>query len=255
MAEVQVRDIQLYYEVHGNPDGEPLVLLHGFTGAGIETFHHLIDQLGERYQLFIPDLRGHGRSTNPGGKISHLEFSRDTVAFTQAMGLDQVHFCGHSSGGMHLLFVAISHPELIQSLTLVSSTYTFDEHLQSMAKEVRASASDEWIEDLRAIHGETHGDGYADTILDLWLESVLRPGELPFTLQDLGGISSPTMILHGDRDPFFPVSVPVRMYEAIPNAELCILPNCGHGLPVEQPTLFGRVLLEFLSRYSYQALE
>ena len=248
MPKIMIRNLELYYEVHGRSDGEPLVLLHGFTATGIETFKPFLAQLGESYRLIVPDMRGHGRTTNPSGEILHAELARDTAAFATAMGLERAHFCGHSSGGMHLLFLALEHPELLHSLTLVSATYTFDNYVKAIVREIRDSASARWINNLKALHGETHGADYADTILDLWLNSVLRTDELPFTPDDLGGIVCPTLVMHGDRDIFFPIHVPTTMYQAIPNAELCILPNCGHGLPFDKPALFMTALLEFLSR-------
>jgi pimeloyl-ACP methyl ester carboxylesterase len=238
----------MYYEVHGRSDAEPLVLLHGFTATGPETFEPFLAQLGKTYRLFVPDMRGHGRTTNPSGVILHSELARDTAAFATALGLDRAHFCGHSSGAMHLLFLALEHPELVHSMTLVSGTYTIDDHVKAQASQIRASASPEWVDSLQARHGETHGTDYADTILDLWLNSVLRPNELPFAPNDLNAIACPTCIMHGDRDVFFPIHVPITMYQAIPNAELCILPNCDHGLPHERPTLFVTALLGFLSR-------
>ena len=247
MPMVQVRDLNLHYEMHGRSDAEPLVLLHSFTATG-QIFNPFLNQLGENYRLYIPDWRGHGRTTNPSGKIVHAELARDTAAFAAELGLDRAHFCGHSSGGMHLLFLALEHPQLIHSLTLVSSTYTFDDQLKAQVPKVRASASAGWIDSLKALHGETHGVDYAQTILDLWVSSVLRTNELPFSPEDLGKIACPTLIIHGDHDEFFPVHVPVTMYQAIPNSSLCILPNCGHNLPHESPTLFVTTLLEFLGQ-------
>ena len=248
MSKIHIRDIEMYYELHGRSDAEPLVLLHGFTSTGQETFKPFIDKLGKSYQLFVLDMRGHGRTTNPRREIQHAELARDTAAFVIALGLDRAHFCGHSSGGMQLPFLALEHPELVQSMTLVSATYIFDDHCKAQASALRASVSPEWLEVLKALHSETHGADYPDTILNLWLNSVLRPNELPFTTDDLSNIKCPTLIMHGDRDSFFPVYVPSTMYQAIPNSELCILPNCGHALMVDSPTMFVTALLEFLSR-------
>lgn len=251
MPMAHVRDIDLYYEIHGRSNAEPLVLLHGFTGTGCETFESFFDQLGKYYRLFVPDWRGHGRTTNPRNKIEHAELASDISAFANAIGLDRAHFCGHSSGGMFLLFLALEHPHLVNSLTLVSATYTFDDHTKAQARHARATAPTEWIEILKVLHGETHGTDYAHTILDQWLDSVLRPNELPFTPDDLAQITCPTLIIHGDRDQFFPVHVPFTMYQAIPNSELCILPNCGHGLPLGRPTLFETILIAFLSQHPF----
>lgn len=248
MPMIQVRDLDMYYETHGRSDAEPLVLLHGFTGTGQETFGPFINQLGESYRLIIPDWRGHGRTTNPSGNIVHSELAHDTAAFVTALGLSRAHFCGHSSGAMHLLFLALEQPHLVHSLTLVSGTYTFDDHVKALVGEIMNSLPLEWIEELNTLHEETHGPDYGHTILNLWADSVLRPDELPFTPGDLGRITCPTLIIHGDRDRHFPVQVPVTMYQAIPNAELCILPKCGHGVPYESPELFVTALLEFLTR-------
>ena len=59
-----INGMEMYYEIHGQ--GEPLVLLHGFSGSG-SLWSPQIPELAKHYQLVIPDLRGHGRSTNPSG--------------------------------------------------------------------------------------------------------------------------------------------------------------------------------------------
>lgn len=251
MPQVQVRDLDMHYEIHGHSDAEPLVLLHGFTATG-QAFDPFIGQLSEHYRLYIPDWRGHGRTTNPAGNIVHAELAHDTAAFAAALHLDRAHFCGFSSGGMHLLFLALEHPRLVNSLILASATYTFDDHAKAKVREARDSASAEWINSLNATHGETHGAYYANTILDLWVHSVLRPGELPLTPDDLSRITCPTLIMHGDRDDFFPVHIPITMYQAIPDSQLCILPNCHHGFPWEiSPALFTMILSEFLTKHPF----
>jgi pimeloyl-ACP methyl ester carboxylesterase len=247
MPMIRVRDIDMHYEVHGPSDAEPLVLIHGFTETG-RAFAPFIDPLGERYQLIVPDWRGHGRTTNPQNKIAHAGLGRDMGAFVTSLGIPRAHFCGTSSGGMQLLFLALEQPPLVHSLTLVAATYRIDDHARTQASEVIASISPERVEKLEARHGPTHGSGYSRTLLNRWQDAVFRPNELSFTPDDLGRIACPTLIIHGDRDRFFPVRVPVAMYEAIPNAELCVVPNCGHVVTRQNPTLFTTALLDFLGR-------
>ncbi len=249
MPNIRVRDIEMNYKIHGSRKGEPLILLHGFTGSG-DDFNPFLGKLGEQYKLYIPDLRGHGQTINPTANIVHAELARDTASFVSKLGLTRAHFCGFSTGAMHLLFLAIDNPLLFQSLTLVSATYTFDDYAKMRVRGVREAAQMDWIDSLNAIHGKTHGGGYADILLDLWVESVLRPNELPFSREDLHKISCPTIIIHGDRDEFFPINIPVTMYESIPESQLCILPNCHHGLPWEiNPDLFTTILLNFLTKH------
>lgn len=247
MPKIRVRDLDLYYEIHGHPEGEPLVLLHGFLSTG-RIFTPFIDQLSKHYRVFILDWRGHGRTINPTDKIVHAELARDTTAFADALSLERAHFCGHSSGGMHLLFMALENPHLVHSLTLISATYTFDAYLKARVLEARDTDAAGWFNALNALHGEIHGPDYGQTLVDLWVNSVHRPDELPFTPDDLRNITCPTLILHGDRDRYFPVQVPVTMYRSIPNAELSILPNSGHLLLEESPEIFVSALTDFLSR-------
>src|SRR5207237_5973 len=67
---------------------------------------------------------------------------------------------------------------------------------------------------------------------------------LPFTPADLAAIARPVLVLHGDRDPFFPIRVATTMYEAMPNAELAVLPAVAHGPPWERTDLFVRILAD-----------
>ena len=113
---------------------------------------------------------------------------------------------------MLLTFIALEHPELFLSLTYAASTYTFDDHVKEQARIVSSSAPEQWLSSLERSHVEFQGVGYGRTIINLWRDSVLRPNELPFTTDDLNRISCPTLIIHGDRDPFFPLRVPLAMY-------------------------------------------
>jgi pimeloyl-ACP methyl ester carboxylesterase len=250
MPTIRVRDLDMYFETHGRPDGEPLVLLHGFTSTG-RMFDSLLEPLGARYRLIVPDWRGHGRTKNPKGQIAHAELARDAAALADALGIARAHFCGYSSGGMQLPFLALEHPGLVHSLTLMAASYTLDDHAQARVREVIASASPQLLQNLDATHGETQGTGYGRTLMRLWADTALRPGELPFTPADLEDIACPTLIVHGDRDQFFPVRIPVTMYQAIPHAELCIVPNSTHGMLWENTALCTAVLLGFLERHPF----
>jgi pimeloyl-ACP methyl ester carboxylesterase len=251
MPTVSVRDIALYYEAHGRSDGEPLVLLHGFNARGQRMLDLHLPHFGGRYRLIVPDWRGHGRTTNPAGAIHHAELARDLAAFAGALGLRRAHFCGHSSGGMQLLFLALERPELVHTLTLSSATYIFDAHAQARVRERAANALAQQAQ-LRqsgqAREGEAADWEQRRRLIEQWAESVQRPGELPFTPDDLRAIRCPTLIVHGDRDVFFPVHIPVTMYRAMPEAELCILPRCGHGGPYQSPIIYTAALREFLAR-------
>ena len=69
----KINGVELYYEVHGA--GEPLILLHGFSGCS-QDWPPLIPDWSNSFQLIIPDLRGHGRSSNPSETFRHRTLPR-----------------------------------------------------------------------------------------------------------------------------------------------------------------------------------
>ena len=74
--------------------------------------------------------------------------------------------------------------------------------------------------------------------------------DMNFTPPYLSTITASTLIVHGDRDPYFPVSIPVEEYEAIPDSYLWIIPNAGHSPPFESESeraMFTQIVLDFLA--------
>src|SRR6185312_2372963 len=116
---LSVNNIDLYYEVHGN--GFPLLLLHGFTGSGAALVP-IFEPFTNTHQLIIPDLRGHGKSTNPMKKFTHTQATQDIFALLDHLNIKQCNAVGFSAGGNILLHMATQQPALINSMALVSTT-------------------------------------------------------------------------------------------------------------------------------------
>ena len=118
-------------------------------------------------------------------------------------------------------------PERVAALVLISATTHFPKQARAiitgMTEETRTE--DEWAM-MRARH--THGD---DQIRALWRvgrEFANSDDDMAFTADGLASITAPTLIVHGDRDPFFPVDIATSMHKAIPTAWLWVVPNGGH---------------------------
>src|SRR5688500_3745461 len=101
----------MYYEEHGKADGPTLVLHHGFIQTGASWTHQLA-AFGAHYRLLVPDLRGHGRTDNPGGAdaMNHRQFARDIIALCRDLGVERAAFCGESTGAMLQLTLALEAP-------------------------------------------------------------------------------------------------------------------------------------------------
>lgn len=240
-----VNGIDMSYEVYGA--GEPLVLLHGFTGSSGD-WAHLFDreELGRSYRIIAPDLRGHGRTPNPSQDITHRQCARDVFALLGELGIQRFKALGVSFGGNILLHMATAEPERVEAMVTVSSPSYFPNEARAfMATMTVESRTDEEWRSMRERHAL--GD---DQIRALWRQgNAFKDSydDMNFTPPLLSRIKARTLIVGGDRDPLYPVEIFVEMYRAIPRSRLWIVPNGGHG-PVygEEREQFARTALAFL---------
>src|SRR5207247_1300086 len=116
---IRINGIEMYYEVRGA--GEPLVLLHGGIGAGV-NWRLIFNDAVSGYGLIVPDLRGHGRSTNPSGKFTFRQSALDVFAMLDHLGIEQFKAIGVSLGAKTLLHMATQQPARIEAMVLVSAT-------------------------------------------------------------------------------------------------------------------------------------
>lgn len=100
----------LHFDVHGN--GEPLLLLHGFTGAS-ENWAATVHQWSDRYQLIVPDLPGHGRSGTLARPFRHRDAAVEVLALLDRLGIPSCKGLGISCGGNVLLHMATMQPERV----------------------------------------------------------------------------------------------------------------------------------------------
>ena len=116
---LQVNGVDLHYEAVG--EGEPLLWLHGFMGAGPDWKYIFDAGPPAGYRLIAPDLRGHGASTNPSGEFSFRQAARDVWAVLDHLQIERVKAIGLSGGGIALLHLATTAPARVSSMVLVSS--------------------------------------------------------------------------------------------------------------------------------------
>jgi pimeloyl-ACP methyl ester carboxylesterase len=99
MAKVSNRGIRINYRTMGQ--GEPLVLIHGWSGEGRQWDEcGYVGQLSGEFQVILPDLRGHGESDMPAnGDFTDAAFASDVIAVLDDQGIDSAHVFGYSLGG------------------------------------------------------------------------------------------------------------------------------------------------------------
>lgn len=237
-----INGMQMYYEIHGQ--GEPLVLLHGFTGAG-SNWQPFIGDLAGAYQLIIPDLRGHGRSTNPSAEFTFRQSALDVFALLDRLGIQRYKAIGVSAGGKTLLHMATQQPARIEAMVLVSAAPYFPEQARALMSQMTPdNRSDEEWQLMRQWH--QHGDAQ---IRALWMQgNAFKDSydDMNFTPPYLSTITARTLIVHGDRDPIYPVSLALEIYQAIPRSYLWVIPNGEHGTIFNMIERFNETAMAFL---------
>jgi len=226
MPDVEVNGFQLHYEDRGA--GEPLLLLHGGTGIGADW--QVVFSSGDPagFRSVVPDLRGHGRSTNPSGTFTFRQCAKDMFALLDRLGIERTKAIGLSAGAKTLLHMATEQPGRVEAMVLVSATPYFPAQARAAMAQlsVESFSDQEW-----ATHRQRHVQG-DDQIRMLFAQMRgLKDthDDMAFTPPLLGTISARTLVVHGDRDPLYPVELALEIYRSIPSSALWVVPNGGHG--------------------------
>jgi pimeloyl-ACP methyl ester carboxylesterase len=220
-----VNGVRLYYETRG--EGEPLLLLHGFTGSSAD-WRQVFEQPPAGFQTIAPDLRGHGQSTNPSDTFTHRDAASDVLGLLDRLGIKRVKAVGMSTGAKTLLHIATSQPRRVEAMVLVSATPYFPDQARALFGQfaIEDATDEEWAA-LRKRH--TQGDAQ--------IRALYRQGrafrdsfdDVNFSARDLAAVTARTLIVHGDRDPFYPVGMAVELFNRIAGSFLWVVPGGGHG--------------------------
>lgn len=223
---IDVNGFKMHYEARG--EGEPLLLLHGGTGIGGDW--QLVFTAGDPagFRVIVPDLRGHGRSTNPSRAFTFRQAAYDVFALLDRIGVQRVTAIGLSMGAKTLLHMATQQPGRIDAMVLVSATPYFPAPARAAMAQlsVDAFSEAEWQAQRRR---HVQGDDQIRMLFEQMRGLKDSYDDMAFTPPLLATITARTLIVHGDRDPLYPVGLAVEMYRAIPAASLWVVPGGGHG--------------------------
>jgi pimeloyl-ACP methyl ester carboxylesterase len=242
---VDAGGVHTYYEVHGEADAAPVLLLHGGL-SNSDDWGAQTPALAERYRVILPDRRGHGRTPDVDGPITYDLMAGDTVAFMDTLGIGPASLVGWSDGALVALGVARTRPDLVRKLVLIGQYLNpggcrpwFAELAAAMTPEsFPAMFRDQYIE--RTPDGPDHYQVIFAKLTHLWQT------EPDIELSELGDLSVPTLVLAGDDDLVTPEHA-AAIVAAMPDAQLAIIPGASHTSPIEKPALVNQILLDFLA--------
>jgi pimeloyl-ACP methyl ester carboxylesterase len=241
MTMVALNGFEMYFEDRGN--GEPLLLLHGGMGIG-DDWRHVFPHDPAGYRVIVPDLRGHGRSTSPDEAFSIRRCAADVLGLLDHLGIQRTKAIGLSLGAKTLLHMSSAQPARLEAMVLVSATPYFPQPLRDAAARFTRAAFESLSaaerDALRARHA--HGDEQIGRLYDMTRSFANSHNDMAFTASTLGAITARTLIVHGERDPYYPAEMALELARSIPNSTLWIVPGGPHG-PV-----FGTMAEPFASR-------
>ncbi|WP_225800263.1 alpha/beta fold hydrolase [Streptomyces sp. NK15101] len=262
MATVQVDGLGVAYDRVG--EGPPLVFLHG-AAQDARAWRPQLDALADAFTVVAWDEPGAGRSSDVPESFVLADYARCVAAVVESLRLGPAHIAGLSWGGTLALEFYRHHAGLVRTLVLIDTYAGWKGSLP--AEEVRAR-----VEGARRMLAAPPGE-FDPTLPGLFageppaayapllnaMTDAVRPESMRRQLslmaetdqQDLlPTVSVPTLLLWGERDVRSPLAVARRFQEAIPDAELVVIPGAGHVSNLERPEEFNRAVRDFCRAHS-----
>ena len=263
---VPVGDIAVAVQEYG--DGEPLLILNG-TGQSLGFWAELAPVLAGRHRVITYDLRGMGASERGAGAISVASLAADARGLLEALEVERAHVLGYSLGSAIAQELVLAAPERVASLVLYCTWARAD----GFQRAVFTGLSHPWrTGDMDAAMGAL-GIAFSPQLLDSPEFGALIEQVLPLfpsteqqirttveqwdadlahdTLDRLGGITAPTLVVAGEQDLLTPPWHGRQVAAAIPWATLKMFtgPGSSHALGVERAEEFMPLVQGFLAEH------
>ena len=235
----------MHYESFGDPAGEPLLWLHGWSGTGSD-WKYIFSYPPPGFCVIGPDARGNGASTGFEGTHSFKQSAHDMFALLDHLGIKRVKAIGLSGGGITLLHMAVQQPERIEAMVVISALPCFPEQARAIQRAFKFESLPK-TEQTAMRERSRGGQKQIDWLMQQTRAMAETTDDVDFSQTLLGRISARTLIVFGDKDPLYPVQLAHELNAAIPGSSLWIVSGGGHG-PVFGPHAekFADTAIKFL---------
>lgn len=251
-------DLSLPCVEHGDPEGEPLLLLHGLSDSW-RSFEPVLSKFPESVRAIALSQRGHGDADKPLEGYTPRHFANDAVNLLDKLGISRATVAGHSFGSFVAQRIALDHADRVSALILVGSFPAADDN--SAVEELWRSVSsmeDPIRRDFAVdFQSSTLAQPIPNALLDVFVgESLKVPARVwkqalrgmmdASHTAILSAIRAPTLIMWGAHDAFFPRSDQDQLLAGIAGAELSLYANAGHAIHWEEPERFAQDVVTFM---------
>jgi 3-oxoadipate enol-lactonase len=260
MSTATVNGIPIHYLLEGPRNGDTVMLSHSLA-SNLHMWDSQVPALVDAgFRVLRYDTRGHGGSGIPPGPYTMEMLARDATALLDDLGIQTVHFCGLSMGGMIGQLLGARSPERLISLVLSSTSahmppaHLWNERIEAVREKGMESVADatidrwftgkgrnqmpERVKAVKDIITSTPPEGFCaccEAIRDMDLRDILP------------GIAVRTLVIVGSLDPGTPVSAAEFIHSRIESSRLKVIPDAAHFVNVERPEAFNDELIGFLA--------
>lgn len=259
----EVDGVRLHYIDAGK--GPTVVLIHGF-GSSLDIWDEVIDELSPNHRVIALDLKGFGWSSRPAGDYSPVAQARLVLGLLDQRGVEDFTVVGHSWGASVALAVSLEAPKRVNRIALYSA-WVYEEQLPTTFLWARAGGLGEVLFSLyykqrledRVAYAYYDATQIPQDRIDRVEEMFDRPGTTAAALAAVRGqryaamqrryrnIRQPTLLVWGREDRITTLSFGERLSRDLPNAELLVIPYCGHIPMREAASKSTRALATFIA--------
>lgn len=239
-------------------DGVVVILLHAATGSAEGWAQQTPAFAQAGYRVVAYDRRGYGCTTTVPGGVKGGTGADDLHALIEHLRVDRVHVIATAEGGAVAVDYALSFPERVRSLVLANSLGGVrDDDYRALARSLRPRDFEELPPELKELGPSYRAANPDGTARWIELERTSRVDGGPpvspemkhhVTLARLDTIAIPTLVISSDADLYSPPPVARMLAAHIAGSELVVMPEAGHAAFWEQPEIFNRTVLAFVSR-------
>lgn len=260
MPIAKIRDAELYYEVTG--EGEPILLISGMGGVA-SYWKPQVDALSQSYKVITFDQRGTGKSTRSDVTYTVELLARDVLDLLDALNIDSIHICGHSTGGMIAQVLATTAKTRIKSMVLYGTRGRADEFTKramGLRRELLLRGETElfvrstalflypswWIVEnnnvLTAQEDSAIEHFTAPSIMASRIDAVLNHDQM----KNLPEIEAPTLVVCAKDDFLTPEYYSRELHSLVPGSNLALVERGGHACSLTNPIEFNEHVQKFL---------
>ncbi len=221
-----VNGINMYYELHGQSTGTPLVLIHG-GGSTIETsFGVLIPLLAPNHKIIAIELQAHGRTSDRNAPESFEQDADDVAGLLKYLKVDKANIIGFSNGGTTTLQIAIRHPQVINKMVVMAGAYKRDGFMTGFFDFMKTAAFETMPQGLKDAYLKVTPS--QEGLLNMFNKDKQRMIDFKDISDDaISAIKAPALFMVSDKD-VISVEHTLAMSRLIEGSGIVVLPGT-HG--------------------------